>query len=138
MANTFNLKIYATDQVVYDGECEYLVLPASDGEFAILANHEQVLVAMVMGEMRYTVSGEKRILFTGSGFCYFNDNKAVIIADTAEKPEEIDERRAEEAKLRAEERLRQTQSKHDFYSSQAALSRALSRMQEAARHRRGM
>ncbi len=138
MANTFNLKMYATDKVVYDGECESLVLPASDGEFAILANHEQVLVAMVMGELRYTANGEKKTLFTGRGFCYFNDNKAVIIVDTVENPDEIDEKRAEEAKLRAEERLRQKQSKHDFYTSQAALSRAMSRMQEAARHRRGM
>lgn len=138
MAKSFNLKIYATNKVIYDGECESLVLPASDGEFAILYGHENVLVAMVMGETRYTVNGEKSIFFTGSGFCYFKDNTAEVFVDTAEKPEEIDERRAREAKERAEERLRQTQSRHDFYSSQAALSRALSRMQEAARHRRGM
>jgi F-type H+-transporting ATPase subunit epsilon len=138
MANSFNLKIYATDKVVYDGKCESLVLPAADGEFTILANHERVLVAMVMGESRYTVNGEKNVFFTGIGFCYFENNNAVIIVDTAENPDEIDEKRAEEAKLRAEERLRQQQSKHDFYSSQAALSRAMSRMQEAARHRRGI
>lgn len=138
MAKTFNLKIYATNKVVYDGECESLVIPAPDGEYAILPGHEPVLAAMAMGESRYTVSGEKRLLFTGSGFCYFKDNSAVIMVGTAENPDEIDLRRAEDAKQRAEERLRRRQSKHDFYLSQAALSRAMSRMQEAARHRRGI
>ena len=137
MAN-FNLKIYATDKVVFDGECESLVLPASDGEYAILPNHEDVLVALTMGETRFTAGGEKSIFFTGLGFCYFNNNSAVVFVDTAERPEEIDERRAREAKERAEERLRQQQSKHDFYTSQAALSRAMSRMKEAARRKHGL
>ena len=137
MAN-FNLKIYATDKVVFDGECESLVLPAADGEYAILPNHEDVLVALAMGETRFTAGGEKSIFFTGLGFCYFNNNSAVVFVDTAERPEEIDERRAREAKERAEERLRQQQSKHDFYTSQAALSRAMSRMKEAARRKPGL
>ena len=137
MAN-FNLKIYATDKVVFEGECESLVLPAPDGEYAILPNHEDVLVALTMGETRFTTGGEKSIFFTGLGFCYFNNNSAVVFVDTAERPEEIDERRAREAKERAEERLRQQQSKHDFYTSQAALSRAMSRMKEAARRKPGL
>ena len=137
MAN-FNLKIYATDKVVFDGECESLVLPAADGEYAILPNHEDVLVALTMGETRFTVGGENSIFFTGSGFCYFNNNDAVVFVDTAERPEEIDERRAREAMERAEERLRQQQSKTDFYLSQAALSRAMSRMKEAARRKPGL
>ena len=138
MAN-FNLKIYATDKVVYDGECKSLVLPASDGEYAILPNHEDVLVALAMGETCFTTAdGEKSVFFTGLGFCYFNNNSAVVFVDTAERPEEIDERRAREAKERAEERLRQQQSKHDFYLSQAALSRAMSRMKEAARRKPGL
>ncbi len=134
----FNLKIYATDKVIYDGKCTSLVLPSTDGEYAILHNHESVLVALAMGEIRFIENDEKKTFFTGAGFCYFNNNDAVVFVDTAELPEEIDERRAREAKERAEERLRQKQSKHDFYTSQAALSRAMSRMQEAARHKRGI
>ena len=124
----FNLKIYATDKVIYDGKCTSLVLPSTDGEYAILHNRE----------IRFIENDEKKTFFTGAGFCYFNNNDAVVFVDTAELPEEIDERRAREAKERAEERLRQKQSKHDFYTSQAALSRAMSRMQEAARHKRGI
>lgn len=138
MAEKFKLKIYATNKVVYEGECESVTLPASDGEYCILRGHEPALVALRMGETRYNTGREKEIFFTGDGFCYFKDNEAVVMVVTAERLDEIDERRAAEAKARAEERLRQDQSKHDFYSSQAALSRALSRMQEAARHRRGI
>lgn len=137
MAKTFNLKIYATDKVVYDGECESLVLPAADGEYAILANHEPLLIAMVMGETRYIVNGEKKVYLTGPGFCYVDNNSAVAFVNTAERPEDIDLLRAKEAKERAEERLRQADSKHSFYATQAALSRALSRMQEVSRRRRG-
>lgn len=138
MANTFQLKIFATDKVVYNGECENLVLPATDGEYAILANHEPLLIALVMGEMRYTVAGQVNTFLTGAGFAFVENNQVVVEVETAERPEEIDERRAKEAAERAEERLRQKQSKRNFYESQAALSRAMSRMKEVARHRRGI
>lgn len=137
MANTFSLKILATDRMIYDGECESLVLPATDGEYAILANHEPLLIALVMGELRYRINDEKNVYLTGNGFCYVNDNQVVVEVETAERPEEIDERRAKEAAERAEERLRQKRSKQSFHESEAALSRAMSRMKEAARHRRG-
>lgn len=138
MANTFQLKIFATDKVVYNGECENLVLPATDGEYAILANHEPLLIALVMGEMRYTAEGQVNTFLTGAGFAFVENNQVVVEVETAERPEEIDERRAKEAAERAEERLRQKQSKRSFYESQAALSRAMSRMKEVARHRRGI
>lgn len=137
MANKFNLKIYATDKVVYDGECESLTLAAADGEYAILANHEDLLIALVMGETRFTVDGETNTFFTGDGFAYVEHGDVVVFVDTAERPEEIDVRRAEEAKARAEEKLRQETSRQEYYQSKAALSRAMSRMKEAARHRRG-
>ena len=137
MAKEFNLKIYATDKVVYDGPCESIVIPATDGEYQLLANHETILIAMVRGETRYVVKGEKNVFFTGLGFCYVDNNAVVVFVDTAERPEEIDILRAEEAKNRAEERLRQKESRQEFYHTQAALSRAMSRMKEASRHRRG-
>ena len=137
MAGKFNLKIYATDKVVFDGECESLVLPATDGEYAILAKHEDLLIALVLGELRFETDGEKQVLFTGLGFAYVEDNSVVVFVDTAERPEEIDLRRAEEAKLRAEEKLRHETGRQEYYHTQASLSRAMSRMKEAARHRRG-
>ena len=138
MANTFNLKIYATDKVVYDGDCESIVLPATDGEYALLANHEDLLIALVLGETRFVVNGETNVFFTGLGFAYVQNNSVVVFVETAERPEEIDIRRAEEAKERAEEKLRQEMSRQEYYHSKASLARAMSRMKEAARHRRGI
>lgn len=137
MANKFNLKIYATDKVVFDGECEFLVLPATDGEYAILANHEDLLVALVLGETRFVTDGKTNVFFTGLGFAYVENNSVMVFVDTAERPEEIDIRRAEEAKQRAEEKLRSESSKQEYYHTKASLARAMSRMKEAARHRRG-
>lgn len=138
MAEVFNLKLYATDKVVYDGECVSLVLPASDGEYCIMAKHEDLLIAMVMGESRFTMpDGKKEIFLTGPGFAYVENNSVEVFVDTAEKPEEIDVRRAQEAKERAEERLRQESSRQEYYLTQASLVRAMERMKEVARHRRG-
>ena len=79
----------------------------------------------------------QKVFFTGLGFAYVENNSVVVFVDTAERPEEIDLRRAEEAKERAEEKLRQETSRQEYYHTQASLARAMSRMKEAARHRRG-
>ena len=137
MANKFNLKIYATDKVVFDGECESLVLPATDGEYAILANHEDLLVALVLGETRFVTEGKTNVFFTGLGFAYVENNSVVVFVDTAERPEEIDVRRAQEALERAEEQMRQKQSLQEFKMSQASMARALSRL-KGSRHYQGL
>lgn len=138
MADVFNLKLYATNKPVYDGGCVSIVLPATDGEYCILANHEDLLIGMAMGETRITMpEGEKEFYLTGPGFAYVRNNLVEVFVDTAEKPEEIDLRRAEEAKERAEERLRQETSRQEYYLTQASLVRAMERMKEVARHRRG-
>lgn len=64
----------------------------------------------------------------GMGFVEIVNNRVTLLVETAEKPEEIDVRRAEEAKQRAEERLRQKQSIHEYYHSRAALARAMARL----------
>lgn len=138
MAEVFNLKLYATDKVVYDGECLSLVVPAADGEYCIMANHEDLLVAMSVGETRITSpDGKKEFFLTGQGFAYVKNNAVEVFVDTAERPEEIDLKRAQEAKERAEERLRQESSRQEYYLTQASLLRAMERMKEVARHRRG-
>ena len=106
----FELKVVASDHVFYDGPCVSLTIPCTDGEKQILAHHEATLMAMTNGVLRMV------------------DNKVTVIVDTVEKPEEIDANRARRAKARAEERLRQKQSIHEYYKNQAALSRAMARL----------
>lgn len=128
--NTFDLKIIASDKVFFDGKCKVLVIPASDGgEHAILAHHENMVMAIEEGEMRVTDENDNVThAFVGSGFIEFVDNSGILLCVSAELPEEIDARRAQEAKWRAEDELRQKQSIREYHHSQANLARAMERL----------
>ena len=135
--NTFSLKVIACDRVFFDGRCEQVVLPLYDGEKAIQAHHENMVFAVEIGEIRITdETGEEIVGVTGTGFAQIINNRAMVIVDTCESPEEIDVRRAEEAKERAQEQLRQKQSIQEYYLSQASMARAMTRL-KASRNRRG-
>ena len=99
---TINLEIVATDKIFYQGPCESLVFPGLDGEHGILARHESMVAAVKAGELRYTVDGEARAAAVGNGFVEVLPDRVVVISDFAERPEEIDIKRAERAKERAE------------------------------------
>ncbi len=132
--STFNLEIVATDKIFYQGSCESLVFPGIDGEHGILARHETMVAAVKAGELRYTVDGEARGAAVGDGFIEVSPEKVVIIADFAERPEDIDIKRAQRAKERAEERLRLKRSEKEYVHSQAALSRAMARLKVSQRN----
>ena len=134
--STFPLKIIASSRVFYDAPCKLLVVPASDGEMGIMAYHENMVMAIEEGEMRITSEDDKVITaFVGSGFLEFVDNTAILLCVSAELPEEIDARRAEEAKLRAQEELRQKQSIREYHHSQANLARAMERLKVKNKHK---
>ena len=102
---------------------------------AFLANHENVVIPLENGEMKIKTESEEVIeAFVGDGFMEFLNNEAMIVCVSAELPEEIDKRRAEEAKIRAEEDLRQKQSQIEYNVSKSNLSRALERIKVKNRH----
>ena len=131
--STFHLKIIAYDKIFYDEEAASVVLPAIDGEVQILTNHEECVVALKTGEVRIgTPKGEMIPAVCGSGFAEVtSDNQVEILVDTIERPEEIDIRRAKEAKERAEERLLQHKSRMEYYRNTTSLARAMARLKEA-------
>ena len=133
--STFSLKIISTDKVFYDGKCEYLVIPTIDGEKGILAHHENMVIAVEIGELRFRKpDGEWVTAVVSKGFAEIVNNRASVLVNTAERPEDIDVKRAEEAKERAEEQLRQKQSIQEYYLSQASMARAMTRL-KASRNR---
>ena len=134
---TFHLKIIAYDKIFYDDEAVSIVLPAVDGEIQIMANHEEYVIALKEGEVRIMTSDGKMIpAVCGSGFVEVSsDNQVEVLVDTIERPEEIDVRRAREAKERVEERMRQHQSKMEYHRNAASLARAMSRLKEANKYR---
>jgi len=134
VAKTFELEIVATDRIFYKGECEHLVITAIDGLLGILPGHEPLVTALPSGELKYMVDGKWRYAAISDGFIQVMPDKSVILADSCELPEEIDIKRAEEARQRAEERLRQKQSIQEYYQTQAALNRAMNRLKVSQKH----
>ena len=127
--DTFGLKIIASDGVFYAGRCQKLTIPAPDGEKGILAHHENMVIAVEIGELRFRKpDGEWVTAVVSKGFAEIVNNRASVLVNTAERPEDIDVKRAEEAKERAEEQLRQKQSIQQYYHTQASLARAMNRL----------
>ena len=125
MADTFGLEIYASNKLAFAGRAKTLTIPAVDGEQAFLAQH----AAIIPGEMRFEeADGTKHVLAVSSGFVEMINNRVKLFCLTAESPEEIDIRRAQEAKERAEEQMRQKQSIQEYHMNQLALSRAMARL----------
>lgn len=128
MSKTFYLEIIASDRIFFQGDCEHLVITAIDGLLGILAGHEPLVTSLPTGELKYMVDGIWKHAAISEGFIEVMPDRAVILADSCELPEEIDIKRAEEARQRAEEMLRQKQSIREYYETQAALNRAINRL----------
>lgn len=127
--NTFYLKVVASNRVFFEGRCQMIVLPVFDGEKAIQAHHENMVIAVSVGEIRITKEGGEKVDgVVGNGFAQIINNRVTLLVDTAESPEEIDIRRAQEALERAKEQLRQKQSIQEHSHSEASLARAIARL----------
>lgn len=124
----FHLEIYTPERLFFDDEVEMVVVESSDGEVGILKGHIPMVAAINIGEMRILVDGKWKVAAINEGFIEVRPDATVILVRSAEWPEEIDARRAEEAKARAEERLRQKMSMAEYHRSKAALARAMARL----------
>lgn len=127
-SSTFYLEIITPERQFYIGPAEALVFPAVDGEMGVYASHEPAVTAVEAGQLRYRTEGQWQYAAVGTGFAEIKPDYVILLVGFAEHPEEIDRKRAEAAKIRAEERLRQKQSIHEYYHSKAALARAMARL----------
>lgn len=134
MSKTFHLEIIASDRVFFEGDVEHLVITALDGLLGILPGHEALVTSLPTGELKYMVNGKWHYAAISEGFIEVMPEFSVILADSCELPEEIDIKRAEEAKIRAEERMRQKQSIMEYYHTQTALNRAMNRLKISQKH----
>ncbi|MBO5552485.1 MAG: ATP synthase F1 subunit epsilon [Lachnospiraceae bacterium] len=126
---TFATQIISSDGMFYFGRLKALVIPAVDGEMGVLPGHEEMIIALKEGILRYQDGKEKwHRASIGRGTIQFANNRCTIVVDTAEKPEEIDVKRAMEAKKRAEEKLQHSLSEREYRLMRASLARALTRL----------
>ena len=106
-ANTFYLEIITPERQFYIGPAQALIFPAVDGQMGVYAGHAPTVTAIEPGELRYKVDDVWEPAAVGAGFAEIKPDYVILLVGFAEHPEEIDRKRAEAAKLRAEERLRQ-------------------------------
>ena len=129
MGNEFDLEILASDHLFFRGKATNLVIPVTDGFFGILAHHDDIVVCMVPGTTHFDLPEEgRRYAVTGSGIVMMRENKATILVDFAERPEDVDEKRARLSLEQAREKIRQKRSIEEYRRSQATLARAMARL----------
>ena len=131
MAGNVKLEIVTPDKAVVDEEVKIVMAPGSLGEFGVLAGHTPFLTTLKTGIVRYTdAQGTERYVFVNGGFAEALPNKVTILAESAEKREDIDLDRAKAAQERAEKRLAEARAKDeiDIVRAKAALDRALVRI----------
>lgn len=132
---TFGLQVISVNGVFYDDRAEEIILPLDDGELAILAEHEEMILALNDGIMKIKKPGGEWIYGVVSlGSVQVANNRCIVIVNTVERPEDIDKRRAQEAYEFAMEHLQQKQSIKEFKKSQAGLARALTRLKAASKY----
>lgn len=125
----FKVQILASDKVVYEGECRSLVLPTTDGQYGIMADHCNMISAVMPGDLVYErQDGSKEELFVAEGLVKIENNEVLVLVSAAEKPDEIDENRARREMERAKEQLALKQGILEYRNAQIKLSRAINRL----------
>jgi F-type H+-transporting ATPase subunit epsilon len=135
--SSIKLDVVTAERVVYAEEVDMVVAPGVEGQLGILPHHAPLMTTLQAGELRIRKGGEEISLAISGGFLEVRPDRVVVLADAAERAEEIDIARAEEAKRRAQERLAQRQAPEiDGARAEASLRRALARLKVAEKTRR--
>jgi len=133
MADKLTLDIVTPYGHVFTDEVDEIVADGSEGEFGVLPDHVPFLTTMKISMLTYKKGSETGHFFVNWGYAEVGPDKVTILADSAERSEDIDIERAKEAMKRAEERL-QKQEEIDEARATAAVERSLMRVQVAEKH----
>ena len=130
--DTFQLEIVTPEKLVVKEAVEEVQIPGQNGYLGILPGHAPLITELGVGAITYRAGGQARTLCVAWGFAEVLQDKVTILAETAERPEEIDVARAQKAKDRAEERLKSNDPEVDYDRAEDSLQRAESRLKVAA------
>ncbi len=142
MAGKIKFKIVTPERVVFEEEVDQVTLPTQEGEITVLPNHIPLISVLQAGELVAKKNGKEIAMAVSGGMVEVQKNELIVLADTAERAEEIDLARAEEARRRAEklkeEKVRMDET--EYAAVAAALEKNLVRIKVAKKHltRRGM
>lgn len=133
------LDIVTAERLVYSDQIDMMMAPGIDGELGILPHHAPLMTLLKSGELRIRKGNDEIDMAVTGGFLEVRPDRIIVLADAAERAEEIDTARAEAARKRAQERLVHVGPETDKARAEAALRRALIRLQisEKRKKRRG-
>jgi F-type H+-transporting ATPase subunit epsilon len=132
-------EIVSQDRIVFQDDVDMVVLPGTVGEMGILPNHSPVLTMLKLGIIRVKVRGQEHLFTISGGVAEVQPDQVTVLADSAENVEEINIQRAEAARQRAEQALKDRAGKDpdEYLQIQAAIRRSNLRIDAAHRYRRG-
>lgn len=136
MAETIRLEIVTPEATAYAEDVELVTLPGVEGEMGIYPQHVPLMTQMVPGEITVRKNGRDVFIAAGGGLIAVTARRVSILTDLAVAADRIDEAKAEEARRRAEARLREKLSDEEVASVNAALARSLAQLKVKRRQRR--
>lgn len=122
------LEVVTPERIVFSQDVDFVVVPGTEGELGVLPGHAPLVTSVDIGVLKIKSANKEEKLAVSGGFFEVREDKAVLLAITAERPEEIDINRANEAKRRAEQRLANRTSDVDLQRAESALRRAVNRI----------
>ena len=135
LPKSLSLEVVTPDRAIIKEQVDEVVLPGSEGSFGVLPGHAPLLATLQVGEMWYRKGQETHFLAIAFGFVEVLPDRVTVLAQVAEKAEEIDLARAEAAKVRAEQRIATPPAAMDFERARIALMKSLVRLQVSSRAR---
>ena len=138
--NEFDLHIYSADDVFFEGKATLVVVPTDNGQIGVQANHRNEVMAVVPGMMKYlpseggmpsdsyTKDGKPLLASVSGGMIRIENNDVLILVESAERPEDIDEARARQEEVAAKEAMLKAKGSKDYAMGEATLRRAVNRL----------
>ena len=133
MAKLFGVKVICPERMFFEGEAEMLEMRTTEGEIGVFADHIPLTAVVAPGVLRIKNGEETKEASLNEGFVEILGDKVIILAESCEWPEEIDLKRAQEAKARAERRLKGEEGEVDVTRAEIALRKALVRIDLAGK-----
>ena len=133
---TIKLDIVSVERMVFSGDVDIVIAPGREGQLGILPKHAPLMTILNAGELIARQGNEEYILAISGGFLEVRPDRVIVLADAAERAEEIDIARAEAARKRAQEQLAHPASRSELVMAEAALRRAIARIEVADRRRK--
>lgn len=131
----FDLHILEADNEFYNGKCVSLVIPTTEGMYGILANHENIVAAITIGVIKFTLpDGTRRHAAVSNGIVKVENNEVMILVESCEDPEEIDEARARSEEEMARDVLAGKSNRLNYRAAKGMLARAANRLKIAKRY----